>query len=202
MSSPLPRPTILPEWATDIEQNGINGQFNVIVPPPEKRRVGWVFKEKPNRQYWNWLHRTAGQWIAYFAENLDFDADLFIPNFSGLDPASINQIFGYYSIVGDKCFFTITLTWNGNATTGAFTVTNMPFTAKNVTGFLQSCHVTRGSGPTLVGSGIISGLINPNTTQMDIWSEDSSTGTGQTVSIAGNQGQLIISGFYFIEQPI
>ena len=71
--------------------------------------------------------------------------------------------------------------------------------AKNQVGFIQSIHCTRGTGPTLAGKGIISGLVNTNTTEMDVWQEDPIAGTGQVVNDAESDGQLIFSGFYFIE---
>ncbi len=50
---------ILPEWAFDDEKDPISGQFNVVEPPDEVKRLGWKLGEKPNRQWWNWLHRQT-----------------------------------------------------------------------------------------------------------------------------------------------
>lgn len=194
-----PRPSVLPEWAMIIQNNGINGEPSVVEPPPEKKLVGWVFKEKPNRQYWNWFQRTVSQWIAYLDDNLDFTGDQFTPVWSNLDVGSLTTNYGFYSREGDKCFFTVHAIWGGNAFSGNFTLTNLPFLAKNQVGFIQSIHCTRGSGPTLAAKGIISGLINANTNVMDVWQENPTTGTGQVVNDAESQGQLIFSGFYFIE---
>ena len=194
-----PRPSVLPEWAMVIQNNGINGQPSVVNPPPEKKIVGWVYKEKPNRQYWNWFQRTVSQWIKYLDDNLDFTGDQFTPTWDGLDIGSLITNYGFYSREGDKCFFTIHVVWGANAATGNFNLTNLPFVSKNQPGFIQSIHCTRGSGPTLINKGIISGLINTNTTNMNVWQENPTTGLAQVVNDAEVQGQLIFSGFYFIE---
>lgn len=191
-----PRPTVLPEWALDDVQDGISGQFNVVEPPLEKKLVGWDYQEKPNRQYWNWFQRQTSLWITYFAENLDFDADDIIPVWSGLTNQPTTNTF-YFSKEGDRIYFQCNIIWSGNAVATPLTMTNLPYTAKNAG--LQSIHVSRGSGPTNPDGTIISALIDANSTQMRIWSEDPATGLG-TELIASAIGQLVISGFYFIEQ--
>ena len=50
---------VLPKWAVDDVQDETSGQYNVVEPPPEKQLEGWFLGEKPNRQWWNWLHRQA-----------------------------------------------------------------------------------------------------------------------------------------------
>ncbi len=59
------KPTVLPQWATDDVQDPISQQFNVVEPPLEKKTDGWFLGEKPNRQWWNWLHRQAYLWLAW-----------------------------------------------------------------------------------------------------------------------------------------
>lgn len=59
------KPTILPQWATDDVQDPISQQYNVVEPPLEKKTDGWFFREKPNRQWWNWLHRQAYLWLQW-----------------------------------------------------------------------------------------------------------------------------------------
>lgn len=59
------KPTILPQWATDDIQDPISQQFNVVEPPLEKKTDGWFLGEKPNRQWWNWLHRQAYLWLQW-----------------------------------------------------------------------------------------------------------------------------------------
>ena len=194
---PLPKPTVLPEWALDDVQNGINGQWNVIEPPTEKKLTGWVYKEKPNRQYWNWFQRQTSLWIAYFNDNLDFDSDTLVPVWLGLTNQPTTNYF-YYSKEGDRVYFTCHITWAGNVDITPLIMTNLPFVSKNQVGLLQSIHVTRGSGPTNAGDGVISALIDSNSQNLRIWKEDIATGLGSDL-VASTIGQLIISGFYFIE---
>ena len=200
---PLPKPTVLPEWAMDDIPNGVDGQYNVVEPPTEKKLTGWNFIEKPNRQYWNWFQRQCSLWIAYFNENLDFTVDTLIPVWEGLTNQPNPNHF-YYSKQGDKVFFNCNMTWGTNSNfTDALVMTNLPYTAKNISGFPQSVHVSRGAGPTMEGltyadAKILSAFVDPGTTRMRIRYEKPSDGLGGDV-IASVSGQLVISGFYFIE---
>lgn len=207
---PLPRPTVLPKWAMEDQIDPISLQENVVEPPPERKLSGWTFQEKPNRQYWNWFQRQTSLWIEYFAENLDFDSDFFVPTISGInpDPSVLILNSAYYSKEGDRVYLSVNLIWNGNAVTGPMVISNLPYTAKNAPGpFNQSMHITRGGGPTFPvqpgvfdNPGEISALISANTTNLTIWNVDFTTGVGAPVPNAGNSGQLIINGFYFIEE--
>lgn len=195
----MPKPAKLPEWARLNVPDPVSGQNNVVEPPDEVKDEGWRLGEKPNRQWWNWFNRTVNDWITYFDENLDFDADNFVPAWTGLDIGSISQNYGYYSKEGDRVYFTIHTIWGGNANAGGLTITNMPYPAKNQAGIIQSCHVSRGVGPTLAGQGVISAIIGANSTTLVIWAENTATGTGANANTAGSTGQLILTGFYFIE---
>ena len=62
------KPTVLPQWATDDVQDPISQQFNVVEPPLEKKTDGWFLGEKPNRQWWNWLHRQTYLWLQWFSQ--------------------------------------------------------------------------------------------------------------------------------------
>ena len=192
-----PKPSILPEWAKEIEPNGINGQQNVIQPPAEVRRIGWSYGVKPNRQWWNWFQRQCYLWIKYFDDNLDITANTFTPTWSGLTLPPSPNIF-YYSRVGNICYFSGTMTWGGNTPSTVLTLTDLPFTAKNIVDFNQNVNVTIVDGPTLPFGTVLSGLIDPNTTNLRIYSQDISTGNGSNF-IAGVGGQISFSGFYFIE---
>lgn len=206
----MPKPVLYPEWAMLDQPNPISGQQNVVVPPTEKMNYGWAFGEKPNRQWWNWLHRTTCDWIEYFDENLDFESDLFIPTWTGIDLPSIDQNTGYFTRDGDRVFININLRWGeviSNGSTVDVTLTNLPFLPKNIPTFRQSFHVSRGSSllipvfPTFAGYGIISAIINPNSPVMNIWQENPTTGIARTVNNSGPTGELIISGSYIVELP-
>ncbi len=193
-----PKPTVLPEWAMDDIQDDVSGQYNVVEPPTEKKLSGWNFLEKPDRQYWNWFQRQTSLWIAYFNDNLDFDADTIVPVWSGLTVQPATNYF-YYSKEGDRCYFTCHINWAGNFVVTPLVMTNLPFTAKNSAGLIQSVHVSRGAGPDIMPDGtILSALIYANSNSLNIWAENASTGAG-TAAVASEIGQLIISGFYFIE---
>lgn len=67
------KPTVLPEWATNDVQDPISQQFNVVEPPLEKKTDGWFLGEKPNRQWWNWLHRQTYLWLQWLNQQESYN---------------------------------------------------------------------------------------------------------------------------------
>lgn len=53
------RPTDLPEWGTD------NAADNTP-PPAAKAQLGWLEREKPPFQWFNWFFNLVYRWLAYF----------------------------------------------------------------------------------------------------------------------------------------
>lgn len=62
------RPTVLPKWADSDQVEPISGQNNVNTPPDELQNVGWLYKEFPPRQWFNWLGRYTYRWLAYLSQ--------------------------------------------------------------------------------------------------------------------------------------
>ncbi len=62
---PVTRPTEYPEWAQTDVVNPTSGQNNVVAADSAHKALGWDFKEKPPRQYFNWLGRLQEQWSRY-----------------------------------------------------------------------------------------------------------------------------------------
>jgi hypothetical protein len=60
------KPDEKPRWATVETESPISGINNVISPPESKKNVGWNTFEMPARQFFNWLHLKAYQWINFF----------------------------------------------------------------------------------------------------------------------------------------
>lgn len=60
------KPGALPEWASTEIKDAVSGQLNVYEPPEQKKKLGWNYKEKPARQWLNWLHKTTYEWLKYF----------------------------------------------------------------------------------------------------------------------------------------
>ncbi len=60
------RPDEKPRWATVPTVNGTTGKNNVIEPTEGKKNLGWDYKEKPARNFLNWLHNKTYEWIDYF----------------------------------------------------------------------------------------------------------------------------------------
>lgn len=194
---PLPKPTVLPEWAMSNEVDPISGQNNVVVPPPEKKLLGWDYLEIPNRQWWNWFQRTVSDWIAYFNENLDFSIKSLTPSWEGLDVVPSDNLF-YYTIQGNICFFNCELVWGGNGDTDPLKMMDLPFFSNSIIELTQSIHISRAGGPTIPLNHVLSAFIEPNSKFLEIKQENLLDGYS-TNFIAGNEGHLLISGFYFIE---
>lgn len=194
-----PKPTILPKWATDQEQDPISGQENVVEPPSEKQLSGWSFQEKPNRQWWNWLHRQTYLWIAYFSENLDFDSDTLVPSWTGLSVIPSTNNF-YYSKQGDIVNFTCKMQYSGNTDfVNPLTITNMPFPGKTEAGFGQSipCIRSNASIVTAPTGNQLATLIGSGLSVLRIIETNATTGLANDLVAKGAQGELIITGFYF-----
>ncbi len=72
----MAKPTKYPDWTvkTDGTDNDVidptSGQNNVVEPAAGKKLTGWVYTEKPPRQYFNWLARLTTQWIRWIDETL------------------------------------------------------------------------------------------------------------------------------------
>ena len=60
-----------PDFAMVDTPDPTSGQPNVATPGTEKKNVGWVYNEKPPRQYFNWLARVTSKWIRYFDGMID-----------------------------------------------------------------------------------------------------------------------------------
>lgn len=67
----MPRPTQFPDFATTDVVDGTSGQNNVAAPSGPKILQGWDYREKPPRQWMNWLHRFTGFWVRWFDELLE-----------------------------------------------------------------------------------------------------------------------------------
>ncbi len=65
MSEPI-KPLVLPEWASESVKDIASEQLNIYEPPEQKKKLGWGYKEKPARQWLNWLHYVTFSWLRYF----------------------------------------------------------------------------------------------------------------------------------------
>jgi hypothetical protein len=62
------KPTTLPAWATLDVVDPTSGKNNVVEPSLTIKNRGWDFKEKPPRQWWNWLGRITSAWITWLSQ--------------------------------------------------------------------------------------------------------------------------------------
>jgi hypothetical protein len=67
------KPTIgKPDFATSDVIDPSSGQPNVVEPSAGKKANGWIYNEKPPRQYFNWLHRATTLWVTYLDAAMDW----------------------------------------------------------------------------------------------------------------------------------
>ena len=66
----MAKPTKLPEWVTNpvVQYDSISGQPNILEPPSSKKARGWDYREKPPRNWLNWLLNTIYLWISWFSD--------------------------------------------------------------------------------------------------------------------------------------
>ena len=67
----MAKPSKIPEWAINDVVNPTSGQNNVVEPSGAIKNLGWDFKEKPPRQYFNWLQRYNYLWCKWVDDNCD-----------------------------------------------------------------------------------------------------------------------------------
>lgn len=197
---------VLPQWATDDIQNDISGQYNVVEPPTEKKLAGWELGEKPNRQWWNWLARQTylcledlQTRVGDITTDIDAPGIPFVPVFTGID--NITDNFGYYSRIGNKVYIQVHITFAGNTLTSPISFT-VPFPSITQLGFFQTLDVSRIGLFTLPNGVKLYGLCFSGSSSVQLYGENFTTGAAGPVSgtpSPDNNGQLVISGFYYAE---
>lgn len=64
----LERPDAFPRWATVPSFDALSGQPNVLEPPGAKKNTGFHYREKPPRNWLNWLQNTNDSWLEFLDE--------------------------------------------------------------------------------------------------------------------------------------
>lgn len=70
---PLPKPTVLPVWATDDQIDPVSQSNNVLTPPPQLQQYGWARSEFPPRNFFNWLGRQTYLCLAYLMQQANLN---------------------------------------------------------------------------------------------------------------------------------
>lgn len=60
------KPDKYPDWATDDVIDVVSAKNNVVEPPAYKQTIGFSYRERANRQFFNFLFRYISKWIRYF----------------------------------------------------------------------------------------------------------------------------------------
>ena len=91
----IPTPSTIPYWATQDQIDSVTLQNNVLTPPPEMQNYGWQHLQFPPRNWFNWLGRWTGNWIAYLAQQ---DSQSVVADGSGLTKV-VNNVTGGLVVV-------------------------------------------------------------------------------------------------------
>jgi len=133
----MTKPTKIPEWAISDVVNPTSGQNNVVEPTAPQKNLGWDFKEKPPRQYFNWLQRLNYLWITWFDSLLDQavkeTSDVKFKTLTLTNPAANSLIFKnatkdvlyFFALLADSGIairFADAILFQPNVGTGGFTI--------------------------------------------------------------------------------
>ena len=64
-------PTSLPEWASSNPTDPVSGQPAILEPLTAKKQSGFLHKERPPRQDFNWLFNLSWLWIKWFKQQIN-----------------------------------------------------------------------------------------------------------------------------------
>lgn len=66
----MARPSIFPDWARTTVNDPTSGQPNVAAPSESRKDLGFGYKQRGPRQFFNWLFRTISAWVHYLDEQV------------------------------------------------------------------------------------------------------------------------------------
>lgn len=69
----MAKPTQLPEWASVANTDSVSGQPNLVEPPTAKKQRGFDYREKPPRNWVNWLLNLVYKWFAWISDWVSSD---------------------------------------------------------------------------------------------------------------------------------
>lgn len=128
----------------------------------------------------------------------DYAATTFTPVIQGMTTngtGTYTTQHGDYTVIGDRCFFNITLVWTAHTGTGNMKVEGLPFTSKSGNG---GWPVTAYSfGLSLTASSVLQALIPANATRISIGTYPAGGGSLSDIPM-DTVGTLYLSGHYVI----
>lgn len=151
---------------------------------------------------------TSGQLKFPASPNLSSNANTldayaegsFTPTVIGTTTAGIgtyNSQVGRYTRIGDTVFFHARVNLASHTGAGNMVIGGLPFTSQNTSGLTPSCTTGLISGLTLPANSYISADIQPNTSQITLYSNSTAGGSVSSAALALDTAFVIeISGFY------
>ncbi|MGE0109993.1 glycosyl hydrolase family 28-related protein [Aquabacterium sp.] len=124
----------------------------------------------------------------------------FSPTIIGTSTAgagTYNSQVGRYTRIGDTVFFHARINLSAHTGTGNMVIGNLPFTSQNVTGLTPAVSIGLVSGLTLPVNSWLTGDIQPNSTQITLYTNSTAGGAVSSAALALDAAFVIeVSGFY------
>jgi len=92
------RPTSLPEFASEV--NPVGDPSRIVEPSGAKKLVGWGARERPPRNWMNWLHNLYYNWLGWLdqrveeitAQLLNYDRVIEVGTFTATYPGAVDPV--------------------------------------------------------------------------------------------------------------
>ena len=124
----------------------------------------------------------------------------FSPTIIGTSTAgagTYNSQVGRYTRIGDTVFFHARINLASHTGTGNMVIGSLPFTSQNVSGLTPAVSIGLVSGLTLPVNSWIAGDIQPNSTQITLYTNSTAGGAVSSAALALDTAFVIeVSGFY------
>lgn len=152
---------------------------------------------------------TSGQGIDFSATPgtgtsellADYEEGTFTPVVSGSSSAGVATYTfqsGWYTRIGNRLIFNITLGWSAHTGTGDIAISGLPFTSASAGGLNYSPCAFEADGLTLSVLNTLGGRVNPNNTTLNPLQYPVGGGSPAAIPMDTSVSLLFISGQYFI----
>lgn len=88
----MAKPTSIPEWARIPQNDPISGEPNILEPEETAKDSGWLYKQKPPQNWFNWLLNLTGKWIKYLNDEYIPDIESRVSALEGLETGITDTI--------------------------------------------------------------------------------------------------------------
>jgi len=130
----------------------------------------------------------------------DYEEGTFTPVIAGFSSAGVGvytQQSGFYTKIGNRVLFSISIAWTAHTGTGPMLITALPFTSNAVSGNVASMSFGYCDGLALTAANVLNGYIGNGGSRIDLVQYPSGGGAQTTVAMDA-AANIIVSGFYMV----